>query len=78
MSADDHTGMSFREILMEVREDVKSLFTMVDALDGSVVKKTELDLWRETQKNARRWAITTIISLLVLLVTITSVIIATR
>lgn len=76
MSDTPSEGMSFRELLYEVRDDVKALGHLFNDLDSSVVKKDELDLWRLTQKNARRWAITTIISLGVLGMTILGIVLA--
>lgn len=69
-------GMTLRELLMEVRSDVKSLFNRMDELEDEVVTKTQLNLWTETQRNTRRWAVTTIISLLVLGIMALSVVIA--
>ena len=60
------SGLSLRELLMEVRRDVKLVFEKIDHLDNATVKKSDLELWTETQKNTKRWAITTIISLAVL------------
>ena len=62
----DPNGMTFRELIMEVRDDVKDLKYQMTALDGSTVKKEELEMWKQAQNTTKRWAITTIISLLVL------------
>jgi len=59
-------GFSFREILVEVRDKVDALDSRFDHLENNVVLKTELEMWKKTQVNTRRWAITTILSLLVI------------
>jgi len=59
-------GLSFRDLIMEVRSDVRKLFGKINDLEDSVVTKTELDLWKATQVTTRRWAIGVIISFLVL------------
>jgi hypothetical protein len=69
--------MSFRDLLLEVRRDVKDLFQKMDhietRLDTEVITKTEFSMWKETQKNIRRYAITTIISLFILVAAIAGV-----
>lgn len=78
----DSSGMSFRDLLIEVRRDVKEVFFKIDhletRLDTEVITKTEFSLWRETQRNIRRYAITTAISMLALIVTVASVLMVTR
>lgn len=73
-------GMSFRELIVEIRRDVKEVFAKIDhmetRLDTEVLTKTEFNLWKETQRNIRRYAITTIISLLVLGLMIGSTVVA--
>lgn len=68
-------GMSFRELLLEVRDDVKELKYQFNELDGATVKKEELQMWRSAQVTTRRWAITTIITLFVLGVMVLGVVI---
>ena len=76
-------GMTFREILYEVRRDVKEVKEEVDNVQLSMasmykiyVTKAELGVWREVQRSQRRWAITTIVSLAVLGVTILGIVLA--
>lgn len=77
MTDTDPAGMSFRDLLLEVRRDVKDLFQKMDhietRLDTEVITKTEFSMWKETQKNIRRYAITTIISLFILVAAIAGV-----
>lgn len=83
MTDRDSHGMSFREILSEVRDDVKEVKEEVDnvqitlvGLDKVYVTKAEYQMWQDIQRGQRRWAITTIVSLAVLGMTILSIILA--
>lgn len=69
--------MTLRELVLEMRDKIDTLFGMVDHLENNVVTREELRLWREAQRTTKRWAITTIISLAVLGIMILGIVIGT-
>lgn len=76
--SEGNTGLTFRELLMEVRAEVHVLNQRIDKVEGRMVTKTDIDHWREIKQTTRRWAITTIISFLAIMVTVAGIIAATH
>lgn len=66
-------GLTLRQLVLEMREDIKHLSGSVTHMESQVVTREELQMWREAQSATKRWAITTIISLAVLGITIVGV-----
>lgn len=61
---DRHPFMSDREMIQEIREDIKNLARRFTEFEYEVVLKTDLNLWIESNKTTRRWAIGTIITII--------------
>lgn len=57
-------ALTVRELVLQVSNQVSSLQRDLDMFKTTVVTKNELDLFRETQKSARRWAIGIICSII--------------
>lgn len=59
-------GMTIRELIDEIRDDIRALSDKVNQIEGRMVSKEELAMWRKIIRSNRRWAVTTIISLAIL------------
>lgn len=59
-------GLTIRQLVLEMREDIKQLSAAISHLENNAVTRQELNMWRQAQKTTRRWAVTTILSLAVL------------
>lgn len=59
-------GMTIRELIDEIRDDIRALSDKVNRIEGRMVSKEELAMWRKIIRSNRRWAVTTIISLAIL------------
>lgn len=78
MPDDDSTrGLTIRQLVLEMREDIRKLFGAINHLENNVVTQDELQMWRQAQRTTKRWAIATIISLAVLGVTILGIVLGT-
>ncbi len=61
-------GLTIKDIIMEVRDELGELRDSFADFKGRVVMKDELELWQETQRTTRRWAITTVLSVIGVLI----------
>jgi len=57
-------GISLQDLMMEVRDDLSELKASFADFKGRVVMKDELELWQETNRTTRRWAIGIVLTIL--------------
>lgn len=67
-------GLTVRDLVLEVRTSVQAMRDDMASFKPTVVTKAELDLFREAQRNTRRWSLGIIVSIVAASTTVVTVV----
>ena len=64
MPRDSSEGLTIRDLVMEVRTSVARIHEDLTSFKATVVTKAEFDVFKEAQRQTRRWSLGIILSVL--------------